>query len=803
MHFIAVSILAFSILFSNASYTQDLTNKKDLAKKTQDLTDKKDLVKNSSDTRTTKQRESKQRSNRRRGKIRQEKVVFTPLSGASPFPNTTFKPYIVQEKVDAGIMEWNDRYQDSQDKYKVSLVGVNINSWLENPVYFNTLQRAAEKFSIGPLLDNLQANNPNLVFNEPMIVRKALNNDIYSPYLKIIPNYTDKNVRFSDTREVISYTRHYHIYGATIGGLPYFGRPMEGGQREINLGVLPGQIDEITTKLPDTDIFLVAMINVTPNWLEEGMNVFHKSQQELEILIYAFDRKGKLLGGAGIPMNFVYKGQYFVMEQKIRSKVWQEGVSRSFYMWPSFRMLNDKDKTKEPIIHNVSLPPNIWPSLNKKQKHILASIKDLRANKKSFNVELFTPEGDTIFDPVKIKETKKVTLANRVLLHKDSVSLEQSQKTIVSELIAYDIMGRFQNMNAKDKNTDAKGSREVDVSTKAILTTKMLPSNEGAKLISILQYGQEMLVKSPITHTNKLYYTNQVDPYELEADPLIYANERNKFVLLQNNLKEFAKTHKKTTKNILQEEKLKTKDKIFWSEFIIERLDAQELATKEMKDALKNWKKVYSSLEKIEYNIQKMDRKALIYTDQEKEFSQLKGRNIQFLNEKYEQKTNLLSKKIAKLDIKAKKLLDKIVLKQKNEKTIEQKALLQQEYDELLKQEQEAFKVMTALFPTAVNYTKDIKKDDPSFIDITDIVLSGDKELKAIAELNSVTPELVAVARSIKDYSPMQKYNDKKNKKLLKAQRKNKKMLYFEGFLLGITRAWKTKTTLSDRLEYL
>ena len=532
MHFIAVSVLAFSILFSNASYTQDLTNTQNLAQ-------------NGSDTLVTKQQEGKKKAQKNKESkktAKQEQIVFADLFGASPFSGATFEAYKAQAKVSTGVMEWKDRYQVPQEKYKVSLVGVNINTWLENPRYFNILKKAAEKVSVRPLLDNLQANNPNLVFNDPNTVRRALNSDIYSPYLKIIPNYTDKNVRFADTKEAISYTRHYHIYGVTAGELPYFGRPMEGGKREINLGVLPGQFDEITTRLPDTDIFLVAMINVTPNWLEEGMNLFHKSQQELEILVYAFDRKGKLLGGAGVPMDFVHKGQYFVMEQKIRSLIWQEGVSRAFYMWASFRMLNDKDKTQEPAIPNITLPPNAWPSLNKKQKYILASIKDLNANEQSFNVELFTPEGNPVFNPKKIKETKKVVLANRILLHKESELLVRNPKTNESELLAYnEIMGRFQNLNAK-------GSKKVDASTKAILTTKMLPSNEGKKLTSILQYGLEMLVRSPITHTNELYYTNEVDLYELEADPLIYASERNKWVLLQNNLKEFAKAHKKATK---------------------------------------------------------------------------------------------------------------------------------------------------------------------------------------------------------------------------------------------------------------
>ena len=786
MHFIAVSVLAFLILFSNASYTQDLTKTGSSVIRT--IQDEKELE--------AREKKAQQELKAQEKKVKKE-VVFTPLSGGKPFLFASFRPYRARKIVNTGILEWKNRYQKAQEKYNVSLVGVNVNSWLENPEYSNVLNAQGENFSVSGLLDNLQSYNPNLVFNDPEIVKQALNNDIYSPYLKSISNYTDKNVRFSDVNRVISYTRRYHIYGVGASGLPYFGRPMEGGKREINLGILPGQIDEIAAKLPETDIFLVAMVNVVPNWLEEGMNILQKNQQELEIMIYAFDREGKLLGGAGVPMDFVHKGQYFVMEQKIRSKVWQEGVSRQFYLWASFRILNDKDEDQEKVAPNITVPQDTWPTLNRKQKHILASIKDLRANKKDLNVELFTPEGGAIFNPKKIKETNKITLANRIILHRDSKLLVQHQKMNRSDLVTYNIKGRFADMNDED-NDDKIGTSE-----KTILTQKHYPSNEGVKLESLLEYGKEMLIRAPISHTNEVHYTNEVIAYELELDPLIYAKERNKYVFLQNNLKEFVKTHKKNTKTILKEEKLKTEDKIFWNEFTVDRLDAQEITTKEMGDALKNWKKLYSSLEKVEYKMHKMDREAQIYTDQEKAFSQLKERNVQFLNEKYEQKTNILSKKISKLDTMANKLLGKILSKQKNEKDIERRALIQQEYDELSKQEQDAFKTMLSLFPSSVNYMKNIKKDKTSFVDITDVILNNDKDVKVIAELNNVTPELVAVASSLKNYSPMQKYNDKNKKKLLKAQRKKEKNLTFEGFSLGLTRAWKTKTTLKDRLDYL
>ena len=391
MSFMKLSIVALSIVFSSASYTQDVTQKT-----------------NNFGVRSTKQVKNSE----------QKEVVFTSLSGKNPFSFKTFQPYSIKRKIaNTGIMEWKNRYQLAQKKYNVSLIGVNVNTWLENPEYFNILEVQGKDFSITNILDNLQSYNPNLVFNDPEVVRTALNTDIYQPYLNKISNYTEKSIRFSDINKVISYTRHYHVYGVAAGGLPYFGRPVEGGQRNINLGLLSGQLDEAAVKLPDTDIFLVAMVNVIPNWLEEGMNIFHISQQELEILVYAFDRRGKLLGGAGIPMDFVHNGQYFMMEQKIRSKIWQKGVSRQFYLWSSFRMLNDKDETKAPIAPNITLPPDTWPKLNKQQKQILTSIKYLRANKKQINVELFTPTGELVFSPTKIKETNRVVLANRIRTH--------------------------------------------------------------------------------------------------------------------------------------------------------------------------------------------------------------------------------------------------------------------------------------------------------------------------------------------------------------------------------------------------
>ncbi len=220
----------------------------------------------------------------------QPKVITNSTS--KPMP--TFVPYKTTNIISSDVTEWRTKDLEIKD-INVSLVGVNINTWLETPDYFTVLKETAKKFPIQILLDNLISNNPELNFNNPQTVKKALNEDIYYPYMSKLSNYK-KTLQFADINEVVSYTRNHHIYGVAVGGLPYFGRPVEGGkERNINLGLLRGQMDEIAVKLPDTDVFLVAMINIIPNWLEESLDIHHIPQQQVEVLIYAFDRQGILV----------------------------------------------------------------------------------------------------------------------------------------------------------------------------------------------------------------------------------------------------------------------------------------------------------------------------------------------------------------------------------------------------------------------------------------------------------------------------------------------------------------------------
>ena len=178
---------------------------------------------------------------------------LSPMKAGYSILSDTFRPYRAERPVNNGLIRWQNK-KEKQENYNVSLVGVNINSWIKHPAYFNTLKAQAKNFPVKALLDNLQSNNPNLTFNDPTITASALREDVYTPYWNIIKEKKEKPVLYSDITDVVSYTRRFYIYGAAAGGLPYFGRPMEGGKREINLGVVGGQIDEIAVKLPETDI---------------------------------------------------------------------------------------------------------------------------------------------------------------------------------------------------------------------------------------------------------------------------------------------------------------------------------------------------------------------------------------------------------------------------------------------------------------------------------------------------------------------------------------------------------------------
>ncbi|MGL5955068.1 MAG: hypothetical protein ACRC0X_00460 [Brevinema sp.] len=686
----------------------------------------------------------------------------------------TFRTYHTTNKVFSEVAEWRDRYQMPQEQYRVSLVGVNINSWLENPEYFNTLINQAKNFPISALLDNLQSYNPNLLFNDPSIVRSVLNTDIYTPYLNVISNYQEKTLRFTDFKTVISYTRRYHIYGVSAGDLPYFGRPVEGGDREINLSTIDGQMIEIATKLPDTDIFLVAMINIVPNWLEEGWDIFQVNQQELEILVYAFDRRGKLLGGAGVPMNFLFDGKYFTVEQKIYSKIWQSGTSRRFYAWPSFQIANSTDRSKEQTMPQISLPPNQLPSLNAEQKYILEAITFLRENNENLNTVLFNAEGRKTVKVTPVKDDKKIILANRILQHRESTLL-----VLEKPLVQMPLLVRLNEI------------AEAQVAFKQ----KYYPSNEGEKIISLLTYGIESLKINPFTHTNKLYYTNEIADYELELDPIDYRREQKKYAVIPYNLKEDKKNFRKDTKFLVKQKKLELKERLFWTDFRDSLLEIslsqdpeQILLYKNIKRVYDDWKKIYREYMAISVKKLQLEREVEGYTQLEKNLPILKERNINLINDKYTTNPQKITNKIEVVEKRLLKFEEKFQEQKNSEKRKEELIFIQAEFDRIALEEKEKYRMLTSFIPK----TFDCSADFPEIV-VTDQTIR--------AQSNNVDPKLIAVGIAMSKSSPLDKATKKSIRKAQKIEKRNTRSLYYEGFMLGLTRAWTTKTKLADRLE--
>ena len=728
---------------------------------------------------------------------------LSPMKAGYSILSDTFRPYRAERPVNNGLIRWQNK-KEKQENYNVSLVGVNINSWIKHPAYFNTLKAQAKNFPVKALLDNLQSNNPNLTFNDPTITASALREDVYTPYWNIIKEKKEKPVLYSDITDVVSYTRRFYIYGAAAGGLPYFGRPMEGGKREINLGVVGGQIDEIAVKLPETDIFLVAMLNIIPNWLEEGLDVFQVSQQRLEILVYAFDRNGNVLGGAGIPVDFLNKGQHYTVAQSITSKVWQAGTSRTFYLWPSYQIKNTEEKAKEKFASRLKAPIDIRPTLNGEQKYILHAISQLREAGVSLETDIYDEKGDRVLKKSSLAKREKASLADRKMVYrtdpneKSTQELSYSKKpfSLDGELTREELLVRLQK-KGKNKSKDRNKSNEEKINLSA---KEERPSNEGAKIASIVTYAGESLTVPLFTHTNELYYTNNVLPYELETDPIIYKQERKKYAIMPHNVREYKKQFKKETKKIVNQRKLERQDKEFWYKYQTERLEVQGEFPEEAQKAYKKWKSKYRKLTKTAAKRLKSERKKRMYVSLLKDIPMLEDRSRVYLKDKYITKEEKSTEALVKLEVRTAKIKEqsqKIIDKIDNTKMVEKHNLA-------IEEEKEKREIMHEYIPVDANFMKEIDKDVVvKFVDIASVAKDDPELIKQIAQLNGVAPELVAVAFSEGKNSPIYKKTLKDKKKKEREIKRKMRSLYYEGFSLGLSGSWKAKTSLKDRMDYL
>ncbi|MGL4563483.1 MAG: hypothetical protein ACRCVW_06500 [Brevinema sp.] len=693
----------------------------------------------------------------------EELISFKPLS-ENVRPQTTFSRYTASKNISMDVAIWKNRIAAKQTPYKVSLVGININTWLENPQYFNTLQKIGDSFPITSLLDNLQSYNPDLQFNDPALVKKILETDIYTPYLQNITSQSLPRLQFADIKSVISYTRNYHIYGVGAQEYPYFGRPSEGSQRKINLGILRDQLNEITAKMPDTDIFLVAMINIIPNWLEETFDVFQINQQEVEILIYAFDRNRKLIGGSGIPLSFWFKGQKFVFEQKIKSKIWQPSVSREFYITPSYKIINTPmvGSLSEP---NITIPNDKIPMLNKRQKFILKAIKYLDQKKKSINVELFEKDGKHLFKPYSVKY-QKVKLEKRILNHYNSSLLVENNDDFEDGFL----LARLKGM-----------SKSIPISARSLLLKKRPPSNEGDKMLVLFSQLKEAIDEQPMLCTNENTFTNVLLPFETETDPALYRKKRRDYYSLPHVIKAERKKFNIETKQIIKTNQLFFKNMMFWR---TKAFQTQPNPSDVLKDFFVEWKKSAFAKNATKKKLIRLYRDQVFFDTIVSNYPGYVDRSSSDMRTKLMDKSHLV--------VKMEKFSNKSIILSNNLHNKGQN--IEEEYNE--------FKLMynNLINQELINYQKLKKQLILENKTPINIVTSRIQDVSKIYDLDLGIASLISTNTAL---SPVELYNKRMSQQEDQKKWFRERILYYEGFSFGLSSEWAIKFGLEDRIDYL
>lgn len=723
--------------------------------------------------------------------LKQKDIIpHVPLD-VSVLPKNTFRAYRPKNRISNDMFEFHTYADPQQSKFRVSLVGVNINTWLENPENFNVLGYLAQQFPVENLLDNLVAYNPELEFNTPDVVFKALHTDIYSPYLKIITNRKSLPRYFSSVSNTVSFTRNYHIYGAAAQKFPYFGQPMEGGSREINLGILPGQLEEYQAKLPDTDIFLVAMINISPNWLEEGWDIFQVNRQKITILIYAFNRQGKLIGGTGIPQSLLYNGQRFVIEQAVQSRVWQPLISRRFYAWPSFKIVNTPIPDTDKKVPSIVLPDNEIPRINNQQRYILKSVKNLQEAEKNIDIQLFDANGKQIYKPCKLsKNTNKIFLAKREIIYKKQMIANVSKQSNLFSFLPYTIKAQNFNTDAADAKKAEKEKLSKDSAKKSVFLRRYYPSNEGDKLKSIFSDALSMMIRGPVSYTNELNITNAILPFEGEVDPSRYHKQRKKYYSLKLSTKDFIKNYKKETWQIISSMKREQNDRLFWVDAYKKILVQNKLWTEDLEQNRKEWESAFLKKSNIEIQLTEMNRQEKLAEIIPQSLDEFSARQREELRRKYTDKEEKLLLKITQTDTTVDELRAQYHLAVNSEEHKDKKSLLTKELSIISEESDKLFDEYTKKMPKEIDFSNE------------EHALFSKEEMEKLQEIvkENKIPEQVVIQIYQAKKSPVTKYQLKQEKKREAKHKKASYLLHYEGFMLGLSSSWHVKTSLEDRM---
>ncbi|MGL4367688.1 MAG: hypothetical protein ACRCTQ_05370 [Brevinemataceae bacterium] len=702
--------------------------------------------------------------------------VLPKLSTTRPIiPAVTFRPYRAKK-----TLSLPQAYQCKKNlsfftkPAKVSLISISINTWLENPQNFEILREMGRKFPIADFMDNLQSYNPELEFNDPELVQELLNIDIYTPYTKVFENKISKPLMFSDVKEVVTYARKYNIYGISAGKFPYFGRPVEGDQKMINLGILPGQLSEIRVKLPDTEIFLAAVINIVPNWLSEGLDIYQINQQEMQVSIFAFNKKGKLIGGMGRPITLWSNAKRMILEQMVSGRIWQPSISREFYILPALSIVNTELSGSEQV-PNIELPDSKVPRLAGWQNYIISSIQKRQEQQLPLEVELF--------------DSRQKRLLPKAYKNTDSSSSNDNQKNQLA--FSWDHL-----QNNDPAYQDILVRLQDQKSKKPVQAFK--PSNEGAKLRELLSFGFEKIGTIPFTYSNQTSYTNQLLPFETAVDPVIYRTERRNYYSLPHNLASEKKKFKKQTRNLLKNFKHSNKERMFWFDLYINILQQNNLVDKELFQLYNIWTRSVQQFTALEVQNKKVQRQIQLVKDLEVSFDDRVYKNKIDLIRKYAYKPTTYTNKLESLENKKVKLLNQVVQTTNKSSFLLAQKKLEESYSNILSNEQVAYKQFVSALPS---FKQDMLGFDPAInsTESAKIQKLYGNFIKSTSETYQIDKNIVLWALMKKKYSP----EFQQLRRIEREHYLDTRILYYEGFALKLMKDVRTKFYLEDRLVFL
>ncbi|MGL5721980.1 MAG: hypothetical protein ACRCY4_06245, partial [Brevinema sp.] len=176
-----------------------------------------------------------------------------------------------------------------------------------------------------------------------------------------------------------------------------------------------------------------------------------------------------------ISQNFLHKGQFITLNQRVYSKYWQPAIPRVFYVTPSFKIVNTPVEGSQRQAPEFDVPLPKRPYLNGTQRYILSSIENLRATQQKAEFQLFDDDGNRTYKPSAPKNKAKVVkpfLANR----KFSLNVDTNTKPELN--LASNILAELDGTARRNDNLTPVQSTNNNTNPPAFPLQSSLPASE-------------------------------------------------------------------------------------------------------------------------------------------------------------------------------------------------------------------------------------------------------------------------------------------------------------------------------------